>query len=67
MTSRDDKRAREVRKNGTASGTGNGAGGRVACGEGALEITELQRPGGKRLDIAAFLAGTPIKPGDLLG
>ena len=40
---------------------------RIACGEGALEITELQKPGGKRLDIAAFLAGTPIKPGDLLG
>ena len=30
MTSRDDKRAREVRKDGTATGTGSGAGGRVA-------------------------------------
>ncbi len=39
---------------------------RVACGEGALDITELQKPGGKRLDIAAFLAGTPLKPGDRL-
>ena len=39
---------------------------RVACGSGALEITELQKPGGKRLDIAAFLAGTPLKPGDQL-
>jgi len=39
---------------------------RVACGEGALDISEVQKPGGKRLDIAAFLAGTPIKPGDRL-
>jgi len=43
------------------------AGLRVACATGALEITELQKPGGKRLDIAAFLAGTAIRPGDRLG
>jgi methionyl-tRNA formyltransferase len=29
----------------------------VACGEGALMITELQRAGGKRMSAAAFLAG----------
>ncbi|MDP2833259.1 MAG: methionyl-tRNA formyltransferase [Pseudomonadota bacterium] len=39
---------------------------RVACGSGALDITEVQKPGGKRLDIAAFLAGSTIKPGDRL-
>jgi methionyl-tRNA formyltransferase len=37
---------------------------RVACGEGALDFSEIQKPGGKRMDIAAFLAGTALKPGD---
>ncbi len=35
----------------------------VACGEGALRLTELQRAGGKRLPAAAFLLGHPIAPG----
>jgi methionyl-tRNA formyltransferase len=35
----------------------------VACGEGRLEITELQRPGGKRLPAADFVRGFPIEPG----
>lgn len=35
----------------------------VACGEGALRLTELQRAGGKRLPAAAFLAGHPIPAG----
>jgi methionyl-tRNA formyltransferase len=35
----------------------------VACGEGRLEITELQRPGGKRLAAADFLRGFPLAPG----
>lgn len=29
----------------------------VACGEGALRLTELQKPGGKRLSAAEFLKG----------
>jgi methionyl-tRNA formyltransferase len=29
----------------------------VACGEGALRLTELQKPGGKRLAAAEFLKG----------
>jgi methionyl-tRNA formyltransferase len=29
----------------------------VACGEGALRLTELQKPGGKRLPAAEFLKG----------
>jgi methionyl-tRNA formyltransferase len=35
----------------------------VACGQGRLEITELQRPGGKRLPAAEFLRGFPMEPG----
>lgn len=36
----------------------------VACGSGALRLTELQRAGGKRLGVAQFLAGVPITPGE---
>ena len=35
----------------------------VACGEAALRITELQRPGGKRLPAAQLLPSRPIPPG----
>ena len=35
----------------------------VACGEGALRLTELQKAGGKRLSVAQFLAGTTIAAG----
>lgn len=35
----------------------------VACGEGALAVTELQRPGGKRLAAADFLRGFPLRAG----
>jgi methionyl-tRNA formyltransferase len=40
---------------------------RVACGEQALWVTELQRAGGKRLAARAFLAGHALAPGVLLG
>jgi methionyl-tRNA formyltransferase len=36
----------------------------VACGEGALVITELQRSGGKRLPAAEFLRGFPLSVGE---
>jgi methionyl-tRNA formyltransferase len=36
---------------------------RVACGDGMLELLELQRPGGKRLYAAEFLRGFPLSPG----
>jgi methionyl-tRNA formyltransferase len=36
----------------------------VACAEGALRITELQRAGGKRLPPADFLRGFPIAAGE---
>ncbi len=36
---------------------------RVACGQGVLCVTELQRAGGKRLNAADFLRGFPIHAG----
>ena len=39
---------------------------KVACGDGALEITELQRAGGRRLPTGEFLRGYPIALGDRL-
>lgn len=39
----------------------------VACGAGALCITELQKAGGKRLGSAQFLAGHSIKPNENFG
>ena len=38
----------------------------VATGDGMLCLTELQRPGGKRLAAADFLRGCPIAPGTRL-
>ena len=35
----------------------------VACGQGALRLTELQKAGGKRLPVAQFVAGTSMVPG----
>jgi methionyl-tRNA formyltransferase len=35
----------------------------VACGEGALRFTQLQKPGGKRLPAREFLAGMPLTVG----
>lgn len=42
------------------------AGIEVACGAGSLILTELQRPGGKRLDAKRFVLGHPIEPGVVL-
>jgi methionyl-tRNA formyltransferase len=39
----------------------------VACGEGALRLTTLQRAGGKRLAAAEFLRGFDLQPGMVLG
>ena len=39
---------------------------RVACGEGQLCLTQLQRPGGKRLSAADFLHGCPLQVGQRL-
>ncbi|AOJ03340.1 MULTISPECIES: methionyl-tRNA formyltransferase [Burkholderia] len=35
----------------------------IACGEGALRVTQLQKPGGKRLPAREFLAGAPLAAG----
>ncbi|MDR5803380.1 methionyl-tRNA formyltransferase [Caballeronia sp. LZ001] len=35
----------------------------VACGTGALRLTQLQKPGGKRLPVREFLAGAPLARG----
>jgi methionyl-tRNA formyltransferase len=45
----------------------NGDGVTVACGEGALRLTTLQRAGGKRLAAADFLRGFDLQPGMVLG
>jgi methionyl-tRNA formyltransferase len=39
----------------------------VRCGEGALQVLELQAPGGKRMDAKAFLMGKGIGVGTVLG
>lgn len=36
----------------------------VACGEGALRLIELQKPGSKHLSAAEYLRGHAITPGD---
>ncbi len=36
----------------------------IACGDGALAVTELQKAGGKRLPVHQFLAGHPLQVGD---
>jgi methionyl-tRNA formyltransferase len=42
------------------------AGVRIACGQGLLVVTHLQRPGGKMLPAAEFLAGYPLVVGEVL-
>ncbi len=39
----------------------------VACGQGALDVTELQRPGGRRLRAAEFLRGRALAAGSRFG
>ena len=39
----------------------------VACGGGALRLTQLQRAGGKRLAVADFLRGFSLAPGMVFG
>ena len=39
----------------------------VRCGEGALEVLELQAPGGKRMAAKAYLMGKGIEAGTILG
>ncbi|HXZ53510.1 MAG TPA: methionyl-tRNA formyltransferase [Burkholderiales bacterium] len=39
----------------------------IGCGEGALQVTELQRAGGRRLSAAEFLRGRSLEPGARFG
>ena len=39
----------------------------VACGDDALEIAELQRPGSRRMPAASFLRGHPVSVGARFG
>jgi methionyl-tRNA formyltransferase len=39
----------------------------VQCGEGALTLLEIQRPGGKRQPVEAWLQGRPLAAGESLG
>ena len=39
----------------------------VACGQGALDLLQLQRPGGRRIDAAALLQARPGLAGRVLG
>jgi methionyl-tRNA formyltransferase len=57
----------------TTRGEGTGAPGTllddaltIACGEGAVRITELQRAGAKPMQAAEFLRGTRLTPGTLV-
>lgn len=52
---------------GTVIASGAKVGLIVRCGEGALEILELQAPGGKRMAAKAYLAGKKIDIGTRLG
>ena len=45
--------------------TADDSGIRIACGEGVLCITELQKAGGKRLPVAEFLRGFDITVGSV--
>jgi methionyl-tRNA formyltransferase len=38
----------------------------VACGQDAICLTQVQREGGRRLTVAEFLAGHPLRPGQSL-
>ena len=56
----------EVAEAGASPGTvlsADASGVRVATGAGVLRLLELQRPGGRMLPAAAFLAGFRIEPG----
>jgi len=56
----------QAQAHGQAPGTvlsADAQGVRIACGDGVLCVTELQRAGGKRLNAADFLRGFALTPG----
>ena len=64
-------RAREAKAENAAPGTVIEASAKrglvVACGEGALEILEMQAPNAKRMQASAYLMGKKIDVGTVLG
>lgn len=68
-------RPERVKVLGSTLGEGRGAAGEalpgpaltVACGEGAVRLTRLQKAGGKPLAAEDFLRGTPVPAGARLG
>lgn len=38
----------------------------IACGEGAIELLEVQAPGGKLMTFEAYRNGRPVKPGSIM-
>ena len=36
----------------------------VACASGLLQITMIQKPGGRKMNVAGFLVGNQLQPGD---
>jgi methionyl-tRNA formyltransferase len=58
----------------TTKGNGSGQPGQVlddqltiACGEGAVRLAQLQRAGRQPMSAEAFLRGTPVARGTVLG
>ncbi|MFM2328511.1 MAG: hypothetical protein RLZZ494_614 [Pseudomonadota bacterium] len=39
----------------------------IACGQDALQLTQVQRPGGKRQPVSALLQARPVEVGHVLG
>jgi methionyl-tRNA formyltransferase len=67
------KERQRVRALGSARGEGAGRPGAVlddrltiACGEGALRLTQVQRAGAKAMSVEEFLRGTPVPAGTVL-
>jgi methionyl-tRNA formyltransferase len=67
------KERQRVRALGSTRGEGAGKPGTVlddrltiACGEGALRLTQVQRAGAKAMSVEEFLRGTPVPAGTVL-
>jgi methionyl-tRNA formyltransferase len=67
------KERQRVRALGSTRGEGAGKPGAVlddrltiACGEGALRLTQVQRAGAKAMSVEEFLRGTPVPAGTVL-
>jgi methionyl-tRNA formyltransferase len=39
----------------------------IACGQGAVRVGAIQRPGGKRISVKEFLNGRSLSKGDQFG